>query len=237
MKLRPILHHNLHPQILQRLRHLRLLLTARVAAHIPDDGNARPDRTQRPTLAVLDRHTLPRLLSDDLARMQVDGRIGLRGRFLERGRSAEDMLGGEELVLADLDDGGLDAAQGAAAHDRETVFLLAVQFLQLRGAVDAGLGVALQLGDDPVLFLADVRFQLVVGDAEVELCLQGDDHAAEVLADEIGEEFGAGVALFDVVFGEDFVGEIGAGFEGELFAQHERVVAVEEELCDLGISS
>ena len=60
--------------------------------------------------------------------------------------------------------------------------------------------------------------------------MEGDDHAAEVLAHEVGEELGTGVALVDVVFGEDFVGEVGAGFEGELFGEDERVVAVEEEL-------
>ena len=79
--------------------------------------------------------------------------------------------------------------------------LLMVQFLQLRGAIDAGFGVALELGNHPVLFLADVRFHLVVRDAEIEFLLQGDDHAAEVLAHEVGEELGAGIALVDIVFG------------------------------------
>ena len=40
---------------------------------------------------------------------------------------------------------------------------------------------------------------------------------------------GAGVAVGDVAGGEDFVGEFGAGFEGELFREDESVVAVEEE--------
>lgn len=54
------------------------------------------------------------------------------------------------------------------------------------------------------------------------------------MADKVGEEFGAGVALFDVVFCEDFVGEVGAGFEGEFFGEDEGVVAVEEEVGYLG---
>ena len=54
-------------------------------------------------------------------------------------------------------------------------------------------------------------------DREVEFLLQRDDHAAEVLPHEVGEELGAGVALVDVEFGEDLVGEVGAGFEGEFF--------------------
>lgn len=59
------------------------------------------------------------------------------------------------------------------------------------------------------------------------------------MADEVGKEFGAGVALGDVVFGEDLVGEVGAGFEGEFFGEDEGVVAVEEDfgdLCRNGIS-
>ena len=46
-----------------------------------------------------------------------------------------------------------------------------------------------------------------------------------------------GEAFADVVFGEDFVGELGAGFEGEGFGEDERVVAIEEDGFDLcGVS-
>lgn len=76
-----------------------------------------------------------------------------------------------------------------------------------------------------------------MGDGEVEVFLQGDDHAAEVLADEVVEQLGAGVAFLDFVFGEDLVGEVGAGFEGEFFAEDEGVVAVEEDFGNLFVRS
>jgi hypothetical protein len=41
------------------------------------------------------------------------------------------------------------------------------------------------------------------------------------------------VAIRDVARGEDLVGQLGAGFEGEGFGEDERVVAVEEEGGDL----
>lgn len=63
--------------------------------------------------------------------------------------------------------------------------------------------------------------------------MEGHHHAAKVLTDEFREELGAGVACGDVVGGEDFVGEVGAGFEGEGFREDEGVVAVEEEGCEL----
>lgn len=58
---------------------------------------------------------------------------------------------------------------------------------------------------------------LRAGDGEVEFLLEVDDHAAEVLANEVIEELGTGVAVGDVVFGEDLIGEVGTSFEGELF--------------------
>lgn len=70
-------------------------------------------------------------------------------------------------------------------------------------------------------------------DLEVELLLQGDHHAAEVLPHEVGEQFGTGVALVDVEFGEDLIGEVGAGFEGEFLGENEGVVAVEKDFGDL----
>jgi hypothetical protein len=54
------------------------------------------------------------------------------------------------------------------------------------------------------------------------------------LADKVREELGAGVALVNLVFSKNLVGEVGAGFEGELFRQDEGVVTVEEEFSNLG---
>lgn len=53
------------------------------------------------------------------------------------------------------------------------------------------------------------------------------------MADEVIEELGTGVAVWDVVFGEDLVGEIGTGLEGEFFRKDEGVVTVEEDFGDL----
>ena len=53
------------------------------------------------------------------------------------------------------------------------------------------------------------------------------------MADEVREKLGAGVTSGDIELGEDFITEVGAGFEGEFFAEDEGVVAVEEEFGDL----
>jgi hypothetical protein len=44
-----------------------------------------------------------------------------------------------------------------------------------------------------------------------------------------------GVAVGDVVLFEDLIGEVGAGFEGELLRENESVVAVEENILDLSL--
>ena len=143
------------------------------------------------------------------------------------------MVFGEVLGLVDLLDAGHDATERTRADHREPVLLVLVQLVELFAAADAGLGVPLQFGNHPVLFHGDVLLHFRAGDAEFEFFLQVHDHAAEVLADEVVEEFGAGVAVWDVVFGEDLVGEVGAGFEGEFFREDEGVVAVEEDFGDL----
>ena len=53
------------------------------------------------------------------------------------------------------------------------------------------------------------------------------------MADEVFEKLGPGVALVNAVFGEDLIGKVGAGFEGEFFGEDEGVVTVEEDMCDL----
>ena len=47
------------------------------------------------------------------------------------------------------------------------------------------------------------------------LLLETDHHTTEVLANEGFEEIIDGVAFLDVVHLEEFIGEIGAGFESE----------------------
>ena len=143
------------------------------------------------------------------------------------------MVFGEVLGLVDLLDAGHDTTERTGTDDGEPVFLAFVQLVEFFAAAHTGLGIPLQFGNDPILFHGHVLLQLRAGDGEVVLFLQVHDHAAEVLADEVVEEFGAGVAVWDVIFGEDLVGEIGTGFKGEFFRENEGVVAVEEDFGDL----
>ena len=85
-----------------------------------------------------------------------------------------------------------------------------------------------------VFFGFDKVFEIFRVNFEFVFCLESDHHAAEVHADEIGEERRAIVArAFDVVFFEDAVGNLGAGFESKVFGEDESVVAVEEDVGDL----
>jgi hypothetical protein len=67
--------------------------------------------------------------------------------------------------------------------------------------------------------------------------LEGEQHAAEVLADELDDQTRArqGLRLRRVLELQDLVEEVGAPFKGELFGQDERVIAVEEEGGDLRV--
>jgi hypothetical protein len=58
-------------------------------------------------------------------------------------------------------------------------------------------------------------------------------HATEVVADKVLEQRVGCVALFDVVFLHDDVGEVGAGLEGETLRLDERVIAVEHDVLGL----
>jgi hypothetical protein len=62
---------------------------------------------------------------------------------------------------------------------------------------------------------------------------QLDEHALELLADELLDQAVGGVARDDVVLDKDHIDEVGAGFKGKVFGEDERVVAVEEEGGDL----
>ena len=77
----PVLHDNPDAQSLQGLGHLLLLLAAVVAAHVANDWDTGTDGTQGPALAVLHGHALSGLLPNDLAGVEVDGRVRLAGRF------------------------------------------------------------------------------------------------------------------------------------------------------------
>lgn len=68
------------------------------------------------------------------------------------------------------------------------------------------------------------------------LLAEAEQHAAEVLADEFGQERFTGIVGVEVVLLEDVVGEIGASGEGEFLGENKGVVAIEEEGSDLTYS-
>ena len=239
LELAPVPHDDLGAALSEHLLHLGLHLFSFITANIPDDVDTGVVGTPDTALAILDRHTLLRLHADDLAGMEVDGRIRLAGRLGQGRGSAEDVIVGEILILIDLFDRRLDSRDGGRGHNRHPVLLRFGQLLQLFVAADAGFGLCGQGLDDALELLFDVVVELVFSHLEVVFLLQGDHHAAEVLADKVDEELGSGVVGIDLVFFEDLIGKFGAGFEGEFFGEDQRVVAVEEELFDLcgGIST
>jgi len=169
--------------------------------------------------------------------MDIDRRVRFTSRLLQRRSSTKHMLPRKILILAHLLNTRLHSPEGTGGHDREVVLPLLGQLLELSIGTDARLQLLLQLRDDGVLLARHIGLELGVAHLVLVLGLQGDHHAAEVLADELGEQLRARVAVGDVARGEDLVGELGAGFEGEGLGEHERVVAVEEEGRDLGVVS
>lgn len=68
---------------------------------------------------------------------------------------------------------------------------------------------------------------------KVVLLLETNEHATEVVADEILKQRVNSVAVFLSELFKDFVGEIGTGFEGQTLRLDKSVVAVEEDILDL----
>lgn len=97
----------------------------------------------------------------------------------------------------------------------------------------AWLSLGLELLDNLSELTIDVVVEVLLWDGEVKLLLKRDHHAAEVLANKVLEELGAGIALWLSISFEDLVGKIGASLKGEFFAQDEGVIAVKENLLDL----
>jgi hypothetical protein len=143
------------------------------------------------------------------------------------------MLVGEEALQVGLAKRGDDTALGGCADDRHGVALL-LEPLELLGHARAlGSLLAELLGDGAELGL-DVLLELVVGHFEVVLGLQGEQHAAEVVADEVLEQGLGRVALVgDAMLVEDLVGELGAGLKGQVLRLAEGVVAVEQDVLGL----
>lgn len=233
VKLIPILHDNHTPSILKRLPHLCLFLRL-ITARIPNSLNLRPECGRSAALAVLNSHTLARLLAQHLHGMQIDRRIRLTRWLRQRACSRKDILV-EIFILSDFLNGRHNSPQRTRAHDRHLVFALLAQPLQHLIDTHTRSQMCLQLRNDLVFFAGHVFLQLGGLHLVFVLGLQRLHHAAEVLPDELVEELRTGIALGNVARGEDFVGELGASFEGELFGEDEGVVAVEEEGGDLWV--
>ncbi|TGO47124.1 hypothetical protein BCON_0292g00060 [Botryotinia convoluta] len=101
-------------------------------------------------------------------------------------------------------------------------------------AKEVGLQRSLELRNHLIFFLTHVAFEFRIGHRVVVLAFETTDHTAEILPHEFREQLRTGVAVADTAGFEDFIGEIGAGFEGEGFGEYECVVAVEEEGGYLG---
>ena len=76
-KVNPIIHNDLDAQPLHHLPNLRLLFLPMITAHVAQGRDARTDRTRRTALAILHGQTFARLLAQDLAGVEIDGRVGL----------------------------------------------------------------------------------------------------------------------------------------------------------------
>jgi hypothetical protein len=67
--------------------------------------------------------------------------------------------------------------------------------------------------------------------------LQTDEHATEVLADEVFKQAVDGITVGETMLLQDLIGKVGTGFKGQTLRQDESVVAVEEDVLDLRIES
>ena len=143
------------------------------------------------------------------------------------------MIFREVLGLVDFVDASLNTTQCTRADHSHAILLSFVELFELLRAPHTGFGISLQLGNHSVFFHRHVLLHLRPRDGEVELFLEIDNHATEVLANEVIEELGTGVAVWNVVFGKDLVGEIGTRLESEFFREDEGVVTVEEDFGDL----
>ena len=126
------------------------------------------------------------------------------------------MLVGEEAVQVALAERGNDTALGRGADDGHGVTLLLEPLELLRhpraldGFLAELLGDGAELGRDELL-------ELLVGHFEVVLGLEGEEHAAEVVADKVLQQALGRVALVvDAMLLKHLVGEVCAGLEGKM---------------------
>ncbi|KAK3937671.1 initiator tRNA phosphoribosyl transferase-domain-containing protein [Diplogelasinospora grovesii] len=233
LELAPVLHDDHRAGLFQGLCH-HLLVSLLVRSDIPDRLDPGPCRAQGARLAVFHRDALVCRLPEGLHGVEVDGGVRLARRLRQGAGGGEDPVA-KVLVLADLLDARLHAAQRAGADDRHGVPLRGGDLLELLVDPRAGHQLLLELRDDHVLLPLDVVVQLRIGQREPVALLQADHHAPEVLPDELADQRVAGELLLEghVLGPGDLVDELGAALKGELFGQDERVVTVEEDRVDL----
>ncbi len=92
-----------------------------------------------------------------------------------------------------------------------------------------------QLSGDCTELTVDVGINLLRSHSEAMLLLKANEHATEVVADEILKKLRNSVALGLAPFLEDLVSQVGAGLKSQTLRQAEGVVAVEKDVLGLHI--
>lgn len=212
-----------------------LLALLVVGSDVSQKGNAGVLGSGGTASAVLDSDALAGLVAELLARVEVDGRVGLRDGGVDAAGSGEDTDVGlvKELVHLGLLNRGDDAGHGRGGDNGHVVLLVLLELLEDLDDVLAGLGLCAKVRDGGVELLGDPLVELVGGDGEAVAGAEAGHHATEVLTDELVHELGAAIALLEAELLEDLVGELGAGLERSVLGENERVIAVEEEALDL----
>ena len=217
-ELLPVVHDGTGAALIgEELGHLLHLLGAvldAVDTDVADEGNAGTLGGSGTALAVLDGDALLVLDAQLLASVVVDSRVGLAGRGVQAGSGTVDMLVGEVVINADLLYAGDDTGLGGGADNGHGVALL-LQALKLLRNAGAGLALLAQLGGDGAELAVNVGIDLIRGHGEAVLLLQADEHAAEVVADEVLQQLLNGVALRLAPFLQDLVSQVRAGLEGQ----------------------
>ncbi|TLS27882.1 hypothetical protein PpBr36_01597 [Pyricularia pennisetigena] len=217
--------------VLQSLLHLGLEGIL-VRAHVANRLDAGPAGARGAALGVLDGDALFGREAQLLHGVQVDGRVGLAGGRVDAGSGAVDAVA-KVLFEADLLQAGVEPAARAARHHGHCVLARLVQRLELLYDALARDESLLELADDDLLLAFDVDLKLVGRQFHAVLLLQRQQHAAKVLADKLLDQRLArergNVETLDLA---DLVDEACTALKGELFGQHERVVAVKEESLD-----
>lgn len=219
-------------QELGHLLHLLRTVLDTVDTNVADAGDTSAHGSSSTALGVLDSDDILVLNTQLLASEVVDLGVGLGGRRVEGGGSAEDVLVGEVVRDADLLNAGHDTGLRRGGDDGHGVALVLDPFEHLRSA-RAWLALLAQFRSDATELHLDVAVNLLVGHVEVVLVLQAIEHAAEVVTHKLLEQLVDRVASGAVILGKHLIGEIGASLESQTLTQAESVVAVQEDVLNL----